>query len=119
MTPVNAHHGSWAVGVAIGAVALTVGFIAEAWPHDAEPTAAKPQGWSYPFSCCSGFDCREVADADIVEGMRGYEIRRTGELIVTTDARIKRSPDGKFHWCSVAGADDSRTICLFVPPRGF
>lgn len=44
---------------------------------------------------------------------------RRGIRFVMTDARIKRSPDGKFHWCSVAGADDSRTICLFVPPRGF
>jgi hypothetical protein len=87
--------------------------------HDALPTAAKPQGWSYPFSCCSGYDCREVPEADIVEGARGYEIRRTGELIVMTDVRVKDSPDGKFHWCSVAGADDSRTNCLFVPPRSY
>ncbi|WP_353003719.1 hypothetical protein [Mesorhizobium sp. M0976] len=90
-----------------------------AFPHDALPTVAKPQGWSYPFACCSGYDCREVPDADIVEGARGYEIRRTGELIAMTDPKVRRSPDGKFHWCSVAGANDGKTICLFVPPRGF
>ncbi len=87
--------------------------------HDATPTAAQPLGWTYPFSCCSGYDCRAVSDAAIVEGARGYEIVATGELIPMTDARIKPSPDGEFHWCSVAGADDGRTICLFVPPRSF
>lgn len=90
-----------------------------AFPHDARPTTAKPLGWSYPFSCCSGIDCREVDDAAIIESARGYVIRATGELIPMSDSRIKASPDGRFHWCSVAGADDGRTICLFVPPRGF
>lgn len=90
-----------------------------AFGHDAVASAAMPQGWAYPFSCCSGYDCREVPDADIVEGARGYEIRRTGELINMSDPKIRQSPDGKFHWCSVAGANDGKTICLFVPPRGF
>ncbi|MER9217896.1 hypothetical protein NKI48_03025 [Mesorhizobium sp. M0644] len=88
-------------------------------PHEATPTAAMPQGWTYPFSCCSGYDCREVKDTDIVEGARGYEIRATGELIPMSDKKIKQSPDGRFHWCSVAGANDGKTICLFVPPRSF
>lgn len=110
---------SLAVGVALGALALSIGFAAKAFPHDATPTAAMPQGWSYPFSCCSGFDCREVPDTSIVEGARGYEIRATHELIPMSDPRIKESPDGRFHWCSVAGAADGRTICLFVPPRSF
>jgi hypothetical protein len=87
--------------------------------HDAIPTAAKPLGWKYPFSCCSGFDCREVSSKAVVEGSTGYTIRATGEKLAFGDTRLKDSPDGEFHWCSVAGADDSRTICLFVPPRGF
>ena len=90
----------------------------KAMSHAAVPTAAKPQGWSYPFSCCSGIDCREVADQAIGEGPAGYVIERAAELVAYGDSRIKDSPDGVFHWCSVAGADDSRTICLFVPPRG-
>ncbi|RWC29939.1 MAG: hypothetical protein EOS70_23295 [Mesorhizobium sp.] len=102
--------------MALGIVAISA---AEAWPHDALPTAARPQGWSYPFSCCSGYDCRQVSAASIIEGARGYEILATGELIPMSDTRIKDSPDGQFHWCSVAGAADGRTICLFVPPRGF
>jgi cupin superfamily acireductone dioxygenase involved in methionine salvage len=32
---------------------------------------------------------------------------------------VKNSPDGVYHWCSVAGANDSKTICLFVPPKGY
>lgn len=103
-------------GVLIIIMALT----GETSAHDATPTAAKPLGWSYPFSCCSGVDCRPVKQSDIKETPEGYVIAATGEVIPYKDrVRIKDSPDGEFHWCSVAGADDSRTICLFVPPKGF
>jgi hypothetical protein len=91
----------------------------QARAHDAVSTAAQPQGWSYPFSCCSGYDCREVAYNAIGERPEGYVIKGTGEVITYADSRIKNSPDGVFHWCSVAGANDGHTICLFVPPRGF
>lgn len=112
--------GSIAVGLGIGLV-----YVAWAWPalaHDAIPTAAKPNGWSYPFSCCSGYDCREVKAGEkgaVQETPKGYVIKATGELIPFGDTRIKNSPDGEYHWCSVAGADDSRTICLFVPPPAY
>ncbi|ESZ13003.1 MAG: hypothetical protein E5Y61_07465 [Mesorhizobium sp.] len=106
------------------AAALVVGarvflVASEASAHDASPTAAQPQGWSYPFSCCSGYDCREVAYNAIGERPEGYVIKGTGEVITYTDSRIKNSPDGVFHWCSAAGASEGHTICLFVPPRGF
>jgi hypothetical protein len=108
----------WAV--MLGVWLLTSALLASgAYAHQATPTAAKPQGWSYPFSCCSGYDCREVADAAISERPEGYVINGTGEVLGYQDARIKDSPDGRWHWCSVAGADDGRTICLFVPPRSF
>ena len=87
--------------------------------HDAQPTAAKPNGWSYPFSCCSGYDCREVPQSSIGERPEGYVIEGTGEVLPYQDTRLKDSPDGEYHWCSVAGANNSRTICLFVPPKGF
>jgi len=90
-----------------------------AFAHDAAPTASRPQGWNYPFSCCSGIDCREVKASAIGEKQAGYVIEGTGEILAYGDTRLKDSPDGAFHWCSVAGLDDSRTICLFVPPRGF
>lgn len=104
----------------VGLVGLAIVFgTRPAEPHEATPTAAAPQGWTYPFSCCSGYDCREVKDTAIIEGARGYEIRLTGELIPMTDPKVKPSPDGRFHHCTQAGAADGKTICLFVPPRGF
>ena len=99
-----------AVSAALLATTFAGGNVAA---HDA------PKGWSYPFACCSGIDCREVAEQSISERADGYVIEGTGELIAYSDTRVKNSPDGEFHWCSVAGANDGKTICLFVPPRGF
>lgn len=104
---------------ALAAVTLAAGMSGIAFAHDAKPTSARPQGWSYPFACCSGYDCREVSAKAISERPEGYVIRGTGEVVAYSDARLKDSPDGEYHWCSVAGADDSRTICLFVPPRSY
>ncbi len=81
--------------------------------HDA------PSGWSYPFACCSGYDCRPVSASRIDESPKGYVIANTGEVVGYSDTRVRQSPDGDFHWCSVAGADDGNTICLFVPPKLF
>lgn len=78
-----------------------------------------PAGWTYPKACCSNQDCREVSHEAITERPEGYVIGETGEVLPYADSRLKNSPDGEFHWCSVAGADFSRTICLFVPPRSF
>lgn len=111
-------------GVCMAMIALLL-FTRPAPAHDALPSASHPRGWSYPFSCCAGHDCREVgaslsgARITVAEIPEGYRISSTGEVIAYGDTRIKDSPDGAFHWCSVAGADDSRTICLFVPPRSF
>jgi hypothetical protein len=102
------------------ALGLTLLAVARpALAHDALPTAAKPQGWSYPFSCCSGFDCREVSAQAISERPDGYQISYSGEVVAYSDTRIKNSPDGEYHWCSVQGADDGKTICLFVPPPAY
>ncbi len=98
---------------------ILIGMTTAAASHDAIPTASKPNGWSYPFSCCSGFDCREVTAEEIGEQPGGYVIEGTGEVLAYSDTRLKDSPDGEFHWCSVAGKADGRTICLFVPPRGY
>jgi hypothetical protein len=103
--------------LALGVISCSLA--AGATAHDANPTAAKPKGWAYPFSCCSGYDCREVPQAAISERPEGYVIEGTGEVVAYQDQRLKDSPDGEFHWCSVAGANDGRTICLFVPPRSY
>jgi hypothetical protein len=73
--PLHYLSASLAVGLLVGAMALGAGFVAKAWPHDALPTAAKPQGWSYPFACCANYDCESVPDSAVIEGARGYEIR--------------------------------------------
>jgi hypothetical protein len=99
--------------------ALAAGISSPAAAHDAVPTAARPNGWSYPFACCSGYDCREVSSKQISERPEGYVIQGTGEIVAYSDGRLKNSPDGEYHWCSVAGQDNTRTICLFVPPRSY
>lgn len=92
---------------------LSVIAAAPARAHDA------PKGWSYPFACCSDYDCRTVPTKQVSERPEGYVINVTGEVLAHGDSRLKHSPDGDFHWCSVAGKSDGRTICLFVPPRAF
>ncbi|AEH89098.1 hypothetical protein [Mesorhizobium opportunistum] len=103
--------------LAIGALAILT---PAAFAHDAKPTAAKPQGWSYPFACCANYDCRATHTGEVLEKPEGYVIAGTGEVVPMTDKRIKDSPDGEFHWCAhQGGLDAGRTICLFVPPRSF
>jgi hypothetical protein len=78
-----------------------------------------PTGWSYPKACCSNQDCRQISQAEIWEGPQGYEIAGSGEVLPYSDGRLRESPDGEYHWCSMNGSDTGRTICLFVPPMGF
>jgi hypothetical protein len=112
----------WAVHFLIFGAGLVVGIAAggsKACAHDAKPTAAKPQGWSYPLSCCSNFDCKPVPDGYVEERAEGY-VLGSGEVVAYNDKRIRNSPDGEFHWCAhQSGVDAGRTICLFVPPRSF
>lgn len=93
--------------------------------HKALATAAQPQGWTYPYNCCGANDCRAIGDSrsnareKVFETTLGYRFLTSREIVAYGDIRIKNSPDGIFHWCTVAGATDSKTICLFVPPRGY
>jgi hypothetical protein len=103
----------------LSATFLMVSLSNHALAHDAMPTVAQPRGWSYPFACCSGYDCRTVPADWVKESLEGFRIVITGEVVGCSDTRLKHSPDGDTHWCSVAGAHDGRTICLFVPPRSF
>ena len=102
---------------AMFAIALPM---SSALAHDAKPTAAKPQGWSYPFACCANYDCRTTHTGEVLEKPEGYVIAGTGEVVPMSDKRVKDSPDGDFHWCAhQAGLDAGKTICLFVPPRSY
>lgn len=101
--------GVWAFVLAIGAYA-----------HDAPPTPTQPLGWAYGWECCSNQDCAPVAESAIGETSEGYVIQRTGEVIAYNDKRIKRSRDEFYHRCAPAGNMDSpRSLCLYVPDRGF
>lgn len=87
----------------------------------AHPASAHqaPVGWSYPWACCSNQDCQQ-ATGNISERPNGYVVAATGEVIPYRDKRVKDSPDGEYHWCAhQAGLDAGRTICLFVPPKGY
>lgn len=87
--------------------------------HDAPASEKQPLGWTYPWQCCSGLDCKPMNDG-VEETPQGYRIKPTGEVVPYGDKRIKDSPDGMFHWCAhQAGPDKDHTICLFVPPRGY
>lgn len=83
--------------------------------HHAEPTAAQPDGWKYPFSCCSGYDCRRE---DRVYPSRAGYIVPSGEIVPYTDVRVIPSQDNYYHWCTKSGLDTSATLCLFVPGGG-
>jgi hypothetical protein len=122
----------WALRFAVAFIAAVFGIalllsvmVSRAQAHDALPTATKPLGWSYPFSCCSSADCRMVSSSyssspvRVLETDKGYAFSTSTEVIPYNDRRIKESPDGEFHWCSVQGKDDGRTLCLYVPPRAF
>lgn len=94
-------------------VPALLGLSTTAFAHDA------PSGWKYPNSCCSNLDCRQVTQTAISERPQGYIIEATGEVLPYTDGRVRISPDGFYHWCSAAGEETSKTICLFVPPRAY
>lgn len=103
-----------AIGLgAMGALAGMCAWATSAFAHEA------PTGWSYPFACCSNMDCRAIDPARVKETRSGY-MMPTGEIIAYSgDKRLKDSPDGQYHWCSVAGAEDSRTLCFFAPPKSY
>ena len=82
--------------------------------HDA------PTGWTYPWSCCSSMDCKEVADKAISERPEGYVVNSTGEVVAYADKRVKDSPDGDYHWCAhQAGLDAGQHDLPVRAAQGF
>lgn len=77
-----------------------------------------PTGWAYPFSCCGNQDCREVPGSTVKALPGGYRAP-SGEFLASNDRRLKPSPDGLYHWCSVQGLNDGKTLCLYVPPPAY
>ncbi|KQV43645.1 MULTISPECIES: hypothetical protein [unclassified Rhizobium] len=87
-------------------------------PHGAAAHDA-PSGWRYDASCCAGIDCRQIPSKSVLERADGYFIIIGNEVVPYGDKRIRNSPDGFIHWCTVDGRDDSPTICLYVPPHSY
>lgn len=102
-----------AISISGSAVAALFLLSGDPQAHDA------PSGWSYPYECCHDMDCRPVSARTVKERAGGYVITDTGELVGYKDRRVRQSPDGLYHWCSIDGRPDSRTICLFVPAKSF
>lgn len=98
-------------------VIASLGFLVSPIPSSFAHQAKS--GWNYPISCCSGIDCREVPNKAISERPEGYVIVGTGEVLAYKDSRVRNSPDGEYHWCSVGGANNTKTVCLFVPPKSY
>ena len=107
--------------LALGAVAVAIVVTSSLVTWTKAKAHEAPQGWSYSANCCSNRDCREIKSSDIGEMTTGYLIKISAmkEVIPYGSPKIKESPDGRFHWCSYSGRDDGRTICLYVPPRGY
>lgn len=83
-----------------------------AMAHDA------PTGWQYGYECCSSIDCRQIPEDWVKETPAGY-VMKTGEVLEYTDKRVKSSPDGLTHWCTIAGRDDGRTLCLYRGAKAY
>ncbi|MCB1462707.1 MAG: hypothetical protein KDJ90_09870 [Nitratireductor sp.] len=111
--PIAGFGPAWVVVVVFAALAAGGSPPTPAHAHDA------PSGWPYPQECCSGQDCRPLKASQVRPGYDGYLIHSSGEIVVYSDSRVRKSPDGGYHWCSNGGRDDGRTICLFVPEELF
>lgn len=84
--------------------------------------------WAYPYSCCSGVDCAEIAATTVQETSGGYVVTvapgshpmwrsdRPAPLVVRIPYReAKPSPDGRWHIC-LNGAGD--LLCFFSAQGG-
>jgi hypothetical protein len=85
---------------------------------------ARSHEW-YPRECCAGGDCYAIS-ADEVEALPDgtWRIKATGEIFYGANAaqvhRVKFSPDGGFHRCSLNHDRKEPSICLFIPmPNGY
>jgi len=108
------------IAAVIGLFCLATAFVTGAQAHEAQDVNGQPLGWLYGYECCSGVDCSVSGDKAISEIPEGYRIEITGEVIPYGDKRIKQSRYEFFHRCTPGGvATAPRSICLYVPDRGF
>lgn len=70
-------------------------------------------GWSYPISCCAGYDCGELTPDRVKPIAGGYLVDGKFKVL---QADAMSSPDGHYHACFPT---PHYLKCLFVPPMGF
>ena len=123
MTP-SCRYLSQAIQILSGAIMASSVVFAEARAHDALPTASKPEGWRYPFSCCAGFDCGEIPASAVQERPDGYHVTlqpgqhpmvKAPMSFIWPYARARSAPDGLYHACISA---QSKPLCFFAGSRG-
>lgn len=104
----------WTCLAAVAPAAAFAGPLALAVP------AADAHDW-YPYSCCSGQDCRPISASEVAPTPGGWLVRATGEVIPYGSTKLHMTPreaKGEYHRCSAGGRPEGRTICLYVPDMG-
>lgn len=72
----------------------------------------------YDWDCCSDRDCGPVAEGTVVETQGGYRVLLTGQFIDRDSPKVRMSPDGRWHLCTLGGNPGGAVLCLYVPGRG-
>lgn len=78
-------------------------------------TAAHGHSW-YEDSCCSGIDCREVADGTVEERAVGVHVKGFG-ILSYSDPRLRWSRDDQDHLC--VSISDGKLLCVYRKPKGY
>ena len=112
-SPQHSLSGALAVGAFIAAVAVVIFVTAGGVAHPHE---------FYDPSCCDDRDCRpQITEMVVGETPDGYHVEALKQTIPYDDARIRFSPDNRFHLClySLGTGHGLAVRCLYVPPRSF
>lgn len=103
-------------------------WVDRAYPHDAPSSRKQPYGWTYDYSCCNAYDCRQLDQSEIEETPTGYiwRSKHSGAVHVYTQdermdgspgsKRIRRSQDEFYHGCE-SNSVPPRKLCLYVPDK--
>lgn len=70
----------------------------------------------YPMECCSEKDCEIIEDGKVIDMPEGY-LFPNGQTVPHN--MVRRSPDGKYHWCLLSGTGSiiksEDKYCVFIP----
>jgi hypothetical protein len=72
----------------------------------------------YDWDCCSDRDCQPVAEGMVAEESGGYRVLLTNQFIDRNSPKVRMSPDGRWHVCTLGGNLGGSVLCLYVPGRG-